>query len=103
MLIVTQRAQVGNEEYQYKLSDGTTRVSTVYFNTGDEVIIRGKILCKFKPKPQWTTQTRWVREEDVDESSCDITEYGKYDNGEPNGWVEIEYEVNSFGKTRKPE
>ena len=95
MPTVVKRAQVGVDEYQYLLSDGSSKVTTKWLEVGAE-------FHKRKPM-EWSTQTRWVREEEVDESACEITDWGEYDNGEPNGWVEITYECNQFGKTRRPE
>ena len=92
MLTVTKRVQVGSEEYQYLLSDGSTRTSNNEFEVGETV--NAKLT-----KISWTAKTRWVKEDDVDHDYAEIVDYGYFPSGEENGWCEIEYHITKHGKS----
>ncbi len=55
-----------------------------------------------KPVPKQSTQhirTRWVHESDVDDNTSEEINTGYLDDGTPNGYVEIKYVVNKYGKS----
>ena len=47
--------------------------------------------------PRAEVRYRWVHETEADEEYCDIVQEGTYENGDKNGYVEIQYYCNSYG------